>query len=410
MRFTTSVPRGEALDSRSDPFSLPLTAKKIDTHVAPFKTLVPMRKRSQFADMTVESHSNRTLAAFIHRGAWGDLYVSTAALKDACDLHPSLVVVGSAKWLELLAPATWPKVQEIWVCEDGWNAERFTLENGKWTTRGTSPLRKLLHRVHTTYNLRTESLRYGWAPLLAGVPNRHGSAPLPWGPLLFTHQAPWLGKNPRIHERDRLLQVIEAPDRIGSRHAEWKKVGLPAIKIADSANGEKIAGAKAGTYWLFNTTSSRRGKNWAPERFKELIRLLHPKLESAGLTWRLIGAPNETDWLNECRPEEFAASTYVVQPGKIADLCDVLAGAKFLVTNASSMQFLAPGYGVRTLNIAGRTDPVFWGPLGPRDEVIRGNVDPALDDKIFEQEIKAYESIPLERVLQKCLDALDEKR
>lgn len=359
--------------------------------------------------MTSESLAKRPLAAFIHRGAWGDLYVSLAALKDVCDAHASVAVVGSSKWTELLDPKSWPKVRDVWVSEDGWKAERYSVVKGSWTSRGTFPLRSLYKTVHTSYNLRTESLRYGWTPSLAGVPRRHGSAPAPWSRLLYTHRAPWLGKDPRLHERDRLLQVVEAPDRIGENANRWAHSGgLPPLKTPDRANGERLARAKAGEYWLINPTSSRREKAWPAERFEQLIRRLHPVLEARGLTWRLIGAPGETEWLNEARPKEFPAETYVVQPAKIADLCDVLAGARALVTNTSSMQFLAPGYGVRTLTLVGRGDPVIWGPLGPRDEFILGEVDRSLDAKIFEQERKAYESIPLESVIETCLEFLAE--
>ncbi|MES2965743.1 MAG: glycosyltransferase family 9 protein [Bdellovibrionota bacterium] len=358
--------------------------------------------------MPLSTTVSRPLTAFIHLGAWGDLYVSTAALRDVCDRHPEVAVVGSVKWLDLLQPKDWPRVREIWVSEDGRHAERHELRDGRWASTGHHSLRTLFHKVHTSYNLRTESFRFSWAPLLGGVPERHGSAPFPWSYVFYTHRAPWLGKDPRIHERDRLLQVVEAPDHLGEYAASWKRgTGLPMLKTPDRANGERIAGTKAGTYWLFNPTSSRRTKAWPADRLSQLLVKLQPHLEAKGLTWRVIGAPNETDWLRETLPAGFNAKDYVIQTATISDLSDVLSGAAVLVTNASSMQFLAAGFGVRTLNLIGRTDPVIWGPLGPRDSIVPGRIDPELDSQIFEQERVAYESVPVERVLDACLAILN---
>ncbi|MEK7355858.1 MAG: glycosyltransferase family 9 protein, partial [Bdellovibrionota bacterium] len=335
---------------------------------------------------------------------WGDLYVSLAALAEVCELHSEVVLIGSEKWKDLIDPRTWPKVNEIWVSEDGWTCERFAWHNDEWVSAGPSALRAQLRRVHTSYNLRTESLRYGWAPALARVPARHGSAPFPWDHLLYTHRAPWLGKDPRIHERDRLLQVVEAPDRIGELVKVWKlKSGLPILRKVDRSNGERVANAKAGTYFLVNPTSSRREKAWPSAQFQRLVETLLPLLEQRQLTLRVIGAPTESVWLRETLPEGLSEREFLVQPAKNSDLCDVLSGAVGLLTNASSMQFLAASYDITTVTLTGRGDRVIWGPLGSRDVIVQGTVDRALDAKIFEQERAAYESLPFDRVLEACL-------
>jgi ADP-heptose:LPS heptosyltransferase len=238
---------------------------------------------------------------------------------------------------------------------------------------------------------------------MARVPRRHGSAPAPWSWLLYTHRAPWLGKDPLIHERDRMLQVIEAPDRIGAMAREWTKgTGLPRLRASEPTRAEKLAGASFGKYWLINPTASRREKAWPAARFRELFSRLKPRLEEQSMELRLIGAPMETEWLRECLPEGLDPARFIVQPARILDLMDALSGAKLLVTNTSSAQFLCPGLGVRTLTLMGCADPRIWGPLGSDALIVRATSETAAGSDLFEKERKAYESIELERVLAEC--------
>ena len=347
--------------------------------------------------------------AVLHTGAWGDLYVATAALSSVAQLNPGrpLFVVGSAKWLQILRPhgEIWKTLRGIVVSEDGWRGTRHAWIEGEWReTARVVKLTDFFREIQASYNLRTESLRFAWAPFLAGVPQRHGSTPALWNRLLYTNRAPWLGKDPLIHERDRMLQVIEAPDNLSELAHEWSRTtGLPRLKEANPAKAEKLASAKAGHYWLINPTSSRREKAWPAARFCELYVQLAPILARASIELRILGAPWETEWLKETQPSGVNA---LVQPESTQALLDVLSGAKALITNTSSTQFLAPGCGVRTLTLMGRSDPRIWGPLGPRDLVVRGEIDPLLSDDIFQQERRAYESITVDRVLAACMDLL----
>lgn len=355
--------------------------------------------------------SARDSVIFIHRGAWGDLYVSTAALAEAAAAHPHarLYVVGSEKWLQILDPATWPTLQGIVTTENGRTGdlhERADAAGGKpWMLAESQiSLRRFYARALATYNIRTESLRFAWAPWLARVPRRHGSAPAPWSQFLYTHRAPWLGKDPILHERDRMLQVVEAPDRIGELARKWREgTGLPQLKAhPDRARAEGLTGAEFGRYWLLNPTSSRREKAWPSEKFRELFAHLAPRLAAEGIKVRALGAPAETEWLREIVPDGVDPSRAIVQPPDVRSLLDVLAGARALVTNTSSVQFLSPGMGVRTLTLMGRGNPAIWGPLGPDDIVVRGEINRALDADMFAQERDAYRSITLESVLVAC--------
>ncbi len=353
--------------------------------------------------------------AFIHTGAWGDLYVSTAALKSASDLYPqeSITIVGSEKWLKILEPKSWPGVANIFVSEDGRSGDLYEPDSSGLTwqrrIRGIS-LRGFFKNTLATFNIRTESLRYGIAPFLARVPIRHGSAPFPWNHILYTHASPWLGKDPVIHERERMLQVVAAPDKIEELANAWKvKGGLPALKQIDRENAAKITAAEFGKYWLINPTASRREKAWPAARFRELFVELKPLLEKNGMKLRILGSPLETDWLKEALPNGERLRPTVVQPEKYGELFDIVAGAQVLITNTSSLQFVSAGFGVKTLTLMGNANPAIWGPLGLRDVIIKSSLAPTECTEvrdIFARESLAFERISVAQVLDACRGCL----
>ena len=205
-----------------------------------------------------------------------------------------------------------------------------------------------------------------------------------------------------------MLQVVETDRRLGQLARKWNQsTGLPQLKTPDRQNAETIAQAPFGKYWLINPTASRREKAWPPEKFRELATHLLPILKEKGLKLKIIGAAHETEWLKEAVPLS-ETSGMVIQTKAIGDLQDVLAGAQVLITNTSSMQFLAPGQKVRTMTLMGRSDPAIWGPLGPRDTVIRAQNLESTSRDLFEKEAAAYRSIEVERVLKECKRFLNE--
>jgi ADP-heptose:LPS heptosyltransferase len=351
----------------------------------------------------------RKNVVFIHWGSWGDLYVGAAALREVVKMFPEndLYIVGPEKWTQIIDQETWPTIKGIFATDNGWRGFSYKpASDGTWIKQTFSiGLVEFCKTVKATFNLRTESLRFAWAPWLARVPMRFGSAPMPWAKLLYTHRAPWLGKDPVIHERDRMLQVIEAPDKIGRFAHEWSQTsGLPAMKKPNRANAENLARARFGKYWLINPTSSRREKAWPSEKFAELFKRLQPILRAKEIELRVMGAPWETDWLHEVISERGGnvGEKTTVQPPTIQDALDVLGGAQVLITNTSSVQFLSPGLGVQTITLMGRANPKIWGPLGPRDIVVHGEINRDLDHDIFAQEREAYRSISVERVFREC--------
>lgn len=370
--------------------------------------------------MKTEKMPHRSGSVIIHRGAWGDLYVSLAALAEVIELNRGepVYVMGSRRWLEILKPRDWPVVKQIWLSESGQTVDVYGVNDSgdNWALQSKSvSARRLFLQVRASFNLRTESLRYGWAPLIARVPERMGTAPWPWRALFYTDPSQWLGKDPLIHERDRMLQVIEGKTRRGQLVKKWQtNGGLPSLKTLSRQKSESVSQLPFGSYWLVNPTCSRREKAWLPDRFGELISALKQPLAERGLDIVLIGTKSETDWLSEVAAHA-QPSTRILQTNTIHDLVDVLYGAKLLITNTSSVQFLAPGVGLQTLTIMGCAQREIWGPLGPRDVVVQSPIHNWLRQQVasravdlFEAERQAYESIELSQVLNECLNLLNQ--
>ncbi len=113
----------------------------------------------------------------------------------------------------------------------------------------------------------------------------------------------------------------------------------------------------------------------------------------------IVGAPNESEWLSQVAGTEFP----IVQPPSLGELIDVVSGANVLITNTSSVQFIAAGTRTPSITLMGRSEPVRWGPVGPQDIVVRGEIPNPRPADLFEEERLAYESISVGRVLEACI-------
>lgn len=362
--------------------------------------------------------------AWVRPGALGDLLVGLAALSETANAFPEarVTVVGPRLWLGILSPSAFPFVEKIAAVERrGHQADVFVPQGEEWIPTGESmSVTKVLSGCDAVVNLNIDSYRYGFSALRAGVPVRIGSAPAPMASILYTHSSPFFGKDPLVHERDAALMVLEYTTTGLSRLFQttaknrgelarlietsrlirkWRAIGLPSVKTPDSKRAVEITGREVGSYLLVNPTSSRRTNTWPTEKFREFLMSTKDALSDLGLEPIVIGAPHETQWLNEIAGDRFK----VVQTKSLRDLADVVAGARALLTNTSSMQFLAASMRTPTVTLMGRARPEIWGPIGPRDRVVRGVPPPELARDIFRQEEEAYRSIPIEKVREEVL-------
>lgn len=368
---------------------------------------------------------------WIRTGALGDLFVGLAALAEMANAFPQarVTVVGPRLWLSAISPLAFPFVEKIAAVERrGHQAAIFVAQGFEWVPTGESlSVTEVLSRCDGVVNLNIDSYRYGFSALRARVPVRVGSAPNPMSVLLYTHSSPFFGKDPLIHERDAALSVLEyatsdwrrliwsvagnrrrLPELISSSRLieKWRKVGLPPVKTADPLRAAEVAGCDAGKYFLVNPTSSRKTNTWPVEKFRKFLSATKEDFAGLGLEPIVIGAPHETEWLNQIALGQFK----IVQTKSLQDLADVVACARALLTNTSSMQFLAASMGTPTVTLMGRARPEIWGPIGPRDRIVRGTPPPELAHDIFRQEEEAYRSIPVARVVTEVLSLLSETK
>lgn len=357
--------------------------------------------------------------AWVRVGALGDLLVGLASLVETHEAfpHARVAVIGPKLWREILSPSLFPWIDSIAVIErKGTLARLFRPNVESWEDTGEEiQLVELLRGYGAAINTQIGSHRYGLQAWRAGVPLRFGSAPWTMG-WVYSHPSPDFGKDPLIHERDAALLLLEdtatglsrflkstsknrailsASIERSSLVRKWRERGLPPGKPADLARAKELTGREPGSYILVNPTSSRREKAWPSSKFHELMLQSRESMKASGIEVLVLGSPSETDWLKEVAGDEFR----VVQPPTIRDLQDVLSGSRGLLTNTSSVQFVAAMTGTPTLTLMGRARPEIWGPLGPQDQIVRGRPPAELAHDIFLQEKAGYESIEVSEVL-----------
>lgn len=352
--------------------------------------------------------ARREKIVFLRVGALGDLLVSLSALEAVLRKHPGqeIAVVGPALWLDILRPFPHWNIGAVYVLTGKYGLDEFRRKEDWYKTGISTSFYQLCRESAVLYNLRFESLRYSWHAYFARVPVRYGSSPR-FFRFLFTHWFGWLGMEPPIHERDWTQAIVEAPASSARKYRGWRynrhllkkkyealpfeirnREGLPAMALPRGA--PQIPGK----YVLVNPTASRRDKAWPAENFRMLSAFLSARL--GHLTVITIGSPGESAWLAEA-----SGDTKIVQPQNLAELFGIVRGAAALITNTSSMQFIASATGTPTLTLMGWADPVRWGPLGAGNLVIRGI--PSTHPNIFERDEESYRSITVEKVQESAL-------
>lgn len=385
----------------------------------------------RLAAANMKEFSEVSQVAWIRVGALGDLLVSLANLKETLEKFPraNVWIFGPKLWLQILEPHLWSRVNGIVVIEGSCGRLHTPLGRGWKAEVSNHALGYFFKKCQASINLRVESYRYAWGPFFAGVRFRFGTCPwaMKW---LYTHWSPWLGKDPIIHERDRMLEILEAaPTSVLSpqptqknrddlkqkqtgefgKKAEkykvfqpnqdkrslaykWRYRALPQIVLANPVELREKWSLEPNSYWLVNPTSSRWEKAWSKDKFKEFC----ARIEDLAIEKRkkivIVGAPNETEWLSYVADQRFL----VVQPSSIRELANVVCLAELLITNTSSVQYIAACTKTPTLTLMGRTFPARWGPLGAKDRFIAGRVPVDFRGNIFEEDYAGYDSITID--------------
>lgn len=330
-------------------------------------------------------------------GSWGDIFVAGAAIFEAIENTPNSEhwICGPQKWLEIIDEHYLHAIEGVIIPTSTFNADIYERNSGKLVKIYSNySLIQFYKSFNTFINLRTESLRHLWPALIAKIPNRVGTAPWPWT-YFYTHRAPWIGYAPLIHERERYLQVIEALNN-SDLQGKWKqKTGLPPFRSTQTSTLNKYNLKKP--YLLINPTASRREKAWSAKNFAEIYSWLK---EFGDANVKVIGAPNEIDWLKELSPHD----EDIITPNKMHDVIDIISHAKLLITNTSSLQYVAASFNVQSMVLMGRANPIIWGPLGKNDILIKGNHEKQSNMQL--EEIEAYKNIKLSEAIDKLIKLL----
>ncbi|APJ04327.1 glycosyltransferase family 9 protein [Silvanigrella aquatica] len=318
--------------------------------------------------------SKKHRIAIYHTGALGDLLVATAALFELCQLfsNSSVTVIGSGLWKEILNPLQWPQINSILEIKDkNFSKLKLWKANIDYNTWNEIPFSApsfnlFLKDFHITIDFRSESLRFALKSFFSKIPMRVGAHKKNTAKILFTHFST-RDKSKEIHERDRYLDII-APlnyNYIRERKEYWKKKGLPPLKWFPHDYKQSFYKNQNKKVILINPTASIREKAWASKNFRELAF----KLKNEMTEVKIIGSPFETEWLKEVAKNDFP----ILQPQNILSLVDEVKLSSLLITNTSSMQFIAAGTHTPTLTLMGIASPERWGALGEKSYCLKNN-------------------------------------
>ena len=113
-------------------------------------------------------------------------------------------------------------------------------------------------------------------------------------------------------------------------------------------------------------------KRWLPERYAEVLRLVHERTQAE---WKLFGVENDRPVTDAIVSAAGISCTDLVGKTTLSQLMDELRTCSLLLTNDTGTMHLAAFLGVPTVSIFGSTEPILTGPLGANHRVLRHHVE-----------------------------------
>jgi heptosyltransferase-2 len=205
--------------------------------------------------------------------------------------------------------------------------------------------------------LLPNSFRSAWTVRRAGIPERWGFAADFRSPLLTKAVGRPRG---RMHQSDYYLALVSA---LGMTHTgEPLRIVVPdeARRRAAELLARHGVGGDATVVGMAPGAAYGRAKQWPPERFGRLARLLH---ERRGIVSVLVGARADR-----------AAGVEIVSGPDVVDLigqtdlmvlAGVMARSRAFVSNDSGAMHMAAAVGLPVTAMFGATDERATAPLGP---------------------------------------------
>jgi len=302
--------------------------------------------------------------------------VTLAAGTDASSLKPFKILIRGSNWLgdaimsvpavraikrgrvdahvTVLTPA---KLADVWktVAEVD---DVITIDAGE----NVFAVARKIRRDFDVAIVLPHSLRTALEPWLAGIPRRVGY--------------------PGHHRRALLNQVFTAKKKkqpVPPRHqvhhylalAEFVGASLPPdaenfpIRNTSGQSAVPVIGLCPGAEY-------GPAKRWLPERYAEVLRLIH---EQTKAEWRIFGVEKDRPVADAIVSAAGVPCTDRVGKTTLAQLMDELRECDLLLTNDTGTMHLAAFLGVPTVSIFGSTEPSLTGPLGSGHRVLRRHVD-----------------------------------
>jgi len=113
-------------------------------------------------------------------------------------------------------------------------------------------------------------------------------------------------------------------------------------------------------------------KRWLPERFAEVMRLVHERHQGE---WKLFGVAKDREVIDAITTAAGVPALDLVGKTTLAELIAELRTCRLLVTNDTGTMHLAAHLGVPVVAIFGSTEPALTGPLGDAHRVLRHHVE-----------------------------------
>ncbi len=202
----------------------------------------------------------------------------------------------------------------------------------------------------------------------------------------------WLAGIPRRvgypgHHRRSLLNSVLAPKKNKKQEAAPPRHQIYHYLALAEFVGADISGADATSSLASSQPSSQRrkpiiglcpgaeygpAKRWLPERFAEVVRIVH---EATACEWKIVGVEKDRPIVDAIIAAAGAPCTDLVGKTTLAQLMEELRTCDLLLTNDTGTMHLAAFLGVPTVSVFGSTEPRLTGPHGAHHRVIRHHVD-----------------------------------